>query len=55
MVDKLCAVPYEAVRGMTSYTNQKVSEAGIWRVLATGKQNPRFDMFQGRNVKRCHA
>jgi len=53
MVDKLCAVPYEALLGVTSKTNHKVSLAQIWRVLATGKQNARFDLFPGRKVKRC--
>jgi len=53
MVDKLCAVPYEALLGVTSKTNHKVSLAEIWRVLATGKQNERFDLFPRRKVKRC--
>jgi len=49
MVDNLCAVPYGALLGVTSKTNHKVSLAGIpvWPVLATGKQNARFDLFQG--------
>lgn len=53
MVYKLCAVQYGALLGVTSKTNHKVSLAGIWRVLATGKQNARFNLFPGRKVKRC--
>jgi len=53
MVYKLCAVPYGALLGVTSKTNHKVSLAGIWYVLATGKQNARFDLLPGRKVKRC--
>lgn len=49
MMYKLCAVPYEALLGVTSKTNHKVSLAGIWLLLATGKQNERFDLFPGRS------
>jgi hypothetical protein len=52
MVDKLCAVPYEALLDVTSKTNHKVSLVGIWRMLATGKQNTRFDLFPERKVNR---
>ena len=51
MVDKLYAVRYVAQLGETSKTNHKVCLVGIWRVLATGKQNARFGLFPGRNTE----